>query len=320
MARPLRVHLPGILYHVMSRGNNKQPIFIDDEDYVAYLTRLELATARFGVTCLAFCLLPNHVHLLLRPAQLPISRMMHHLNSGYCQAFNKRHERIGHVLQGRFLARLVDNELYRWRVVRYIVRNPVAAGLTETAEAWRWSSFGPTAGLTPVPRFLDVGSVWAMFDSKDTLTAQVIFRAFASSSADDGLDAIVDPQLSPAAKAKLREQLAPHTENEDFVYAERFASRPPLERALRLGPGENRAVAATRAFSEHAYTLRAIAVHFGCSTATVWTWIRRQRGATGSDLDFSMSPPRNRKSRSDPESPSPRPQQPRTPGLARRQR
>ena len=140
----------------MSRGNNKQPIFIDDEDYAAYLTRLESATARFGVTCLAFCLLPNHVHLLLRPAQLTISRMMHHLNSGYCQAFNKRHERIGHVLQGRFLARLVDNELYRWRVVRYIVRNPVAAGLTETAEAWRWSSFGATAGLTPVPRFLDV--------------------------------------------------------------------------------------------------------------------------------------------------------------------
>ena len=270
----------------MSRGNNKQPIFIDDADYAAYLARLELVTARFGVTCLAFCLLPNHVHLLLRPDQLTISRMMHHLNSGYCQAFNKRHERVGHVLQGRFLARLVDNDLYRWRVVRYIVRNPVAAGLTETAEAWRWSSFGPTAGLTPAPRFLDVRSVWAMFDSKNTLTAQVIFRAFASSSADDELDAIVDPQLSPASKAKLREQLAPHTENEDFVYAERFASRPPLERALRLGPCENRAVAATRAFYEHAYTLRAIAVHFGCSTATIWTWIRRQRAAVGGEKEI----------------------------------
>ena len=174
MARPLRVHLPGLLYHVMSRGNNKEPIFIDDDDYSGYLTRLEAATARFGVACLAFCLLPNHVHLLLRPAHLTISRMMQQLNSGYCQTFNRRHGHIGHVLQGRFLARLVDSELYRWRVVRYIVRNPVAAGLVQTPEAWPWSSFGATAGLAPIPRFLDVNSVWAMFDGKSSSTAQAI--------------------------------------------------------------------------------------------------------------------------------------------------
>ena len=81
MARPLRVHIPDALYHVMSRGNDRQEIFVDSDDYERFLIRLRVTTARIGVRCRAFCLMRTHYHLLLQPQALPVSRMMHQLNS-----------------------------------------------------------------------------------------------------------------------------------------------------------------------------------------------------------------------------------------------
>ena len=102
MARPLRLHVPGMLHHVMSRGNDKREMFIDDVDYARYLRVLERSAERFGVEVVALCLMPNHVHLLVKPHQHPLSRMMQHLNGSYCGWFNRRHGRVGHVLQGRY--------------------------------------------------------------------------------------------------------------------------------------------------------------------------------------------------------------------------
>src|SRR5262245_20368260 len=110
MARPLRLHVPHAFYHVVSRGNAKQTIFLSSVDYEEFLTRLAATASRFDVGCHAYCLMPNHLHVLLKPAAVPLSRMMQQLNSAYSQAFNRRHERVGHVLQGRFKARLVDRD------------------------------------------------------------------------------------------------------------------------------------------------------------------------------------------------------------------
>jgi putative transposase len=113
----------------MSRGNAKQPIFVETEDYEQFLDLLSAALLRFHVLCRAYCLLPNHFHLLVEPAASPLSRMMQQLNSTYSQWFNRRHNRVGHLLQGRFKALLVDRNEYFLRVVRYIVLNPVKQDL-----------------------------------------------------------------------------------------------------------------------------------------------------------------------------------------------
>jgi REP element-mobilizing transposase RayT len=100
----------------MSRGNARQQIFLDANDYTRFLTRLTVTAARFGVRCRAYCLMVTHFHLLLEPNLFPLSRMMQQLNSSYTQSFNRRHERVGHVLQGRFKSPMIDGDDYFRRV------------------------------------------------------------------------------------------------------------------------------------------------------------------------------------------------------------
>src|SRR5688572_19335291 len=165
MARPLRLHVPGMVYHVMSRGNGRQVIFTDDRDYERYLELLERSARRFGIRCVAYCLLGNHVHLVLQAGDIPISRMMQQLNSTFAQWFNRRHDRVGHVFQGRFKALLVETPRYLLRLLRYIALNPVAAGVTGTPDEWRWSSYRATIGLEACPAFLAVECVWVELDA-----------------------------------------------------------------------------------------------------------------------------------------------------------
>ena len=128
MARPLRLEFPGAVYHVTSRGNARAAIFLDDEDRPIFLGVLGAVVARFGWLCHAYCLMDNHYHLLLETPDPNLSRGMRQLNGVYTQRFNRRHGRVGHVLQGRFKAILVDRDGYLLELARYLVLNPVRAG------------------------------------------------------------------------------------------------------------------------------------------------------------------------------------------------
>ncbi len=176
MARPLRIHVPGVACHVMSRGNNKQEIFSQDADYTRFLELLPRLCDRFRITCLAYCLMWNHTHLLLRPLDKPISSLMQQLNSTYCQWFNRRHERVGHVLQGRFKGRLVEDDASLVRVLRYILRNPVAARYVDDPAAWRWSSYRAIAGLEAAPDWLQVEETWQMLEDGSGVPRTVLGR------------------------------------------------------------------------------------------------------------------------------------------------
>jgi putative transposase len=276
MARPLRLHAPGILCHVTSRGNAKQQIFGDDEDYARFLEVLSNAAARFGVSCIGYCLMQNHTHLLLRPDDVPISRLMQQLNSAYCQWFNRRHDRVGHVLQGRFHCRLVDSDVYFLRVIRYVVRNPVTAGYVDNPADWPWSSHRATAGLDAAPSFLDVDDIWRVFGSSDDATAHEQFRIFAESDADDRGTFAGLLVGSPHFARRLEPGLRPHRDVEDFVYAERLAARPSLSVLLPEHlEGSAVHVAAREAFLQHAYTLREVGQRLNRPTATIWRWVQR---------------------------------------------
>jgi putative transposase len=140
MARPPRLELPGGVYHVVVRGNERAAVFRDDRDREHYLGRLSYYREKFGFRLLAFCLMGNHVHLAIRRGPFPLSRIMAGLQSSYTQWFNRRHRRAGHLFQGRYKAFLVQEDLYLLGLVRYIHENPVKARLVERAGDYAWSS------------------------------------------------------------------------------------------------------------------------------------------------------------------------------------
>ena len=127
MARPLRIEFPGAVYHVTSRGDRREAIFVDDQDRHALLEVVAQALSRFDAQALAYCLMDNHYHFVLHTRQANLSLLMRHINGVYTQAFNRRHGKAGHLFQGRFKAILVDRDAYLLEVCRYVDLNPVRA-------------------------------------------------------------------------------------------------------------------------------------------------------------------------------------------------
>jgi len=140
MARPLRIDAPGLLHHVIVRGNERRPIFRDDDDRTGYLVRLERYRARFQFHLLAYCLMTDHVHLAIRTGIAPLAKVMQSLLTSYTQFFNRRHDRVGHLFQGRYKAFLVEEERYFLALLRYIHVNPVSARMCARPEQHPWSS------------------------------------------------------------------------------------------------------------------------------------------------------------------------------------
>jgi putative transposase len=276
MARPLRLHIPGVAYHVFARGNAKQCIFEDEADHLRFLEQLERSLERFAVDCLAYCLQWSHYHLLLVPHEHAVSRVMQHVNSAYCQSFNRRHNRVGHVLQGRFGSRLVDDDSYLLAALRYIAWNPVEAGLVARPEDWRWSSYRALVGLDEVPRFLAPERVWLTVNASDAASGRQRLVSFVSAG-DVGRDMMTS--LLCGGERLLRtvdSLLQPHRTIADYVCAERFATRPTVDHLFDGAvTWHQREDAARLAFSEYAYTLSEIGRVADRSVATVWSWIRR---------------------------------------------
>jgi REP element-mobilizing transposase RayT len=146
MARRPRLFAPGLLYHVIARGNQRRETFMDEEDYRAYLHRLSVYRARHAVTLLAYCLMPNHVHLLVRTGDVPLAKFMQGLQQSYTQWFNRVHGKVGHVFQGRYRAIVCDSDMYLLTLIRYIHLNPVRAGLVHDPGRYPYS--GHRAYLT----------------------------------------------------------------------------------------------------------------------------------------------------------------------------
>ena len=142
MARPIRVDIADGVYHVISRGIDRQDIFREDADRVHFLDRLAEAQRRFRLRIFAYVLMSNHFHLFLRTPEPNLSAGMHDLNSGFASLFNRRHGRAGSLFQGRFKAILVEDQTHAWELSRYVHLNPVRAKMVPLPEAYRWSSYG----------------------------------------------------------------------------------------------------------------------------------------------------------------------------------
>lgn len=161
MARPLRIEFPGAIYHVTSRGDRRELIFVDDDDRRVLLAVLAQALARFDARMLAYCLMGNHYHFVLCTHQANLSALMRHVNGVFTQAFNRRHAKVGHLLQGRFKAILVDEEAYLLEVCRYVELNPVRARMVAHPRDWPWSSYRAHVGEQAPPVWLDTAALHA---------------------------------------------------------------------------------------------------------------------------------------------------------------
>ena len=162
MTRPLRIEFPGAVYHITSRGDRREPIFVDDVDRLALLDVLGAALDRFDASALAWCLMGNHYHFVVQTRQGNLSRLMRHVNGTYTQRFNQRHRKVGHLFQGRYKAILVDKDSYLLEVCRYVELNPVRANMVAAPGEWRWSSYRVLSGLeAEAPHWLDRTAVWS---------------------------------------------------------------------------------------------------------------------------------------------------------------
>lgn len=136
------------VYHVINRGNNKARVFHKPEDYLAFVRLIGEAKNRYQVSLFAFCLMPNHIHLLVRPTHAEdLSRWMHWLMSSHVRKYQAHYGGVGHVWQGRYKSFLIQADNHLLMVARYIEGNPVRAGLTKTALEWPWSSHLETVGI-----------------------------------------------------------------------------------------------------------------------------------------------------------------------------
>ena len=278
MARPLRIEFEGALYHVMARGNARADIFLDDEDHHAFIENLGRVCKRFSWRVWAWCLMSNHYHLLVETLRPTLSKGMREINGIYTQSFNRRHGRVGHILQGRYKAVLVEKETHLLELSRYVVLNPVQAGMTETAGDWPWSSYSAVMGKSPAPDWMAIDDTLRQFHAKRGAARRAYARFVAEGlNADDPyhqmdrsgflgsesfIEGIVDRFDHDSISVEIPKKLRPVKS---------------LERIAREAADRDEAI--TEAYSTGAYTLTEIARHFGIHQSTASRIARRRDDA-----------------------------------------
>jgi len=272
MARPLRIEFPGAVYHVTGRGNERKAIFRDDQDCKIFLNTLADVTLRYNWLCHAYCLMDNHYHLLIDTPDGNLSIGMRQLNGIYTQRFNKRHGRVGHLFQGRFKAVLVQKDSHLLEVCRYVVLNPIRAGIVQRAEEWTWSSYGATAGRTKPHPCLVTDWVISQFGSEKKI-AKAGYRRFVREGI--GAESIWNRMRGQSilGEDEFIESFSDYVRGKrqipEIAKSQRFMNKPPLGEIFRpevLGDRQKRDRGIGKAVFEHGYTQREVAdylrIHF----------------------------------------------------------
>jgi len=177
MARQLRIEFPGAFYHITSRGNDRKAVFQTYRDREKFLSYIQSATDRYGAVIHVYCLMENHYHLFIETPSGNLSRIMHHINGAYTTYFNTKHQRTGHVFQGRYKSILVQADEYAKELSRYIHLNPVRAGIVNNPGEYEWSSFRFYISNRKSPKWLKRDMILGFFNS-NPITAMINYRDF----------------------------------------------------------------------------------------------------------------------------------------------
>lgn len=237
MARPLRLEFPGALYHVTARGNERKPIFRDEQDRRRFLERLAQVARMHALVVHAYVLMRNHYHLLVETPAANLARAMRQLGGTYTQDFNRRHRRAGHLFQGRYKAILVDKDAYLLELSRYIHLNPVRVGEVLRPWEFRWSSAAAVVGKAPVPAFLAVGTVLGHFGRRPAV-ARRRYAAFLMDGVEKGVAqpwAAVEGQVLLGERRwveRMKRRLGKRPVAEEVTGRRQLGVRPPLSVVL----------------------------------------------------------------------------------------
>jgi REP-associated tyrosine transposase len=166
MPRRPREDIAGGIHHAIAKGNAGTPITRDMHDRALLLDRLAQAVERHHWSCLAYCLLDTHFHLVVGTPRPNLGQGMHWLLGPYAQSFNRRHEREGHLFRGRFYSKRITTPDHLTSAILYVALNPVRAGVVDDPVSWPWSSYAATVGRAPAPGFLDVEAVLELVDPR----------------------------------------------------------------------------------------------------------------------------------------------------------
>lgn len=299
MARKPRLHVPGGFYHVMLRGNAGQDIFFADADRRQFYRLLREGSRRFDYRVHGFCLMRNHVHLVVQVAETALSRPMQNLSFRYSAWVNRRQARSGHLFQGRYKALLVDADSYLLALVRYVHLNPVRAGLVRTAEDYSWSGHRAYLGLETLP-WLTTAWVLGQF-GRHVEGARAAYRAYVRDGAGEGhreefhrgrddsrvladdrfLEAVLGRPGPPPSPPSLQAIVA-HV-CADYRVGERDLAGASRRRLL----AEARGVVGYLALRTGAATLSAIAGRYNRDLTTMSRTVRRVERRQADDSDFA---------------------------------
>ncbi len=213
MPRAPRLDAPGCVHHVMLRGVERRIIFHDDLDRQDLLDRLSRVLAEARMPCFAWAFMPNHLHLVLRTGPVPLSRVMARVGTGYAQAFNRRHDRVGHLFQNRYRSILVEDDAQLLLLVRYVHRNPLQAGLVSSLrelERYPWTGHATLMGYECAP-FQDARVVLNCFGSTET-DARPRLMAWMSEERD-----LADEPAVSTSSPGFEDRSVPDTESADFA-------------------------------------------------------------------------------------------------------
>jgi putative transposase len=290
MARPLRLEFAGALYHVTSRGDRREDIFLSDDDRQEWLAVLALVCKRFNWVVHAYCQMTNHYHFLVETVEGNLSQGMRQLNGIYTQRFNHRHGIVGHLFQGRYKAILVQKEAHLLELSRYLVLNPVRAGMVTLPQEWEWSSYAFQMRDEFAPEWLNVDWLLAQFGNRRA-SARLAFETFVLQGIGQaspllatkhqlllGDDAFVSEHRASFEGCDLRELSMAHKRSMALSLIDYEAQ------------AENRNAAMASAYQSGAYTQAGIAKYFGVHCMTVSRAIRahekKKRNAECIDVRF----------------------------------
>ena len=265
MARPLRIEYPGAVYHITSRGNARQDVYLSDDDRSFFLHLFKSILQRYHWLCYGYCLMNNHYHLLVETEDANLSLGMRQLNGVYTQRFNKRHDRVGHLFQGRYKAILVEKESYLLELNRYIALNPARAGLVAGPQDWAWSGYKELSGEKTKIKIVSCGWILSQF-GQTKIKAQQEYRKFVFAGLDKeslwkelkGGIILGGEKLTQEAK----EYLELKNTDKEFIRCQRYAGRPSLDSLFEaISQKKDRNKKIYHAHQSHGYTLAEISRH-----------------------------------------------------------
>lgn len=240
MGRPLRIEYPNALYHVMSRGNEKMLIFIEDHNREKFLSIVEDYHERYSIMIHSYVLMQNHYHLIMETPQGNLLKIMHGINSSYTGYFNRTHNRVGHLFQGRYRAILVEKEVYLVQLSRYIHLNPVRAGFVRRPEVYPWSSYPGYVMDGREKNWVEYSWILSQFDAHDRNRARKRYKEYvdasASSSHVNSYDVMYGKTIlgSETFVSKVIKDLKEESLNNEIVERKRFFRFERPEEIIRI--------------------------------------------------------------------------------------